>query len=165
MNRSGLLVALGVLLVASACGRGEQLGAEEAVEILVLDGLDRRRAECVVAELDGELDLEKMTGIDTELGDEELVRLSRVSAGCAAVLPDRGGVVEDAPPEDRLEPRPLLEPGEVVEALVRGGVAVSAATCVGEQIMAAPDPRTAAEDDEFLAQALLGCEAVSAPGR
>jgi hypothetical protein len=166
MFRPALVVALAVGLLAAACGRGDSLGSEEAVEILVLDGIERRRAECIVTSLDGALDLEKVTGLDTDLDDSELVLLSEASASCVSAIPDTGGVTGEAPAEDLLLTEPLVDIEAVVADLVVGGVDAEVAACVGELVTAAVDQFSAAGDEGFLANSLLTCEAeLSAPSR
>ena len=158
-------VALAALVVGSSCGRGEDLGIDEAVEILVIDGLDRRQAECVVAGLDGRLDLEKVTGVDADLDDAELALLGTSSAACAPAVPETGGVADDVTPEDLLlDPEPV-DVDTLVDELVAGGMTPALAACVGEQVVHSPDADHAATDEVFLAEALLACDALTEPAR
>jgi hypothetical protein len=153
-----LVVAVAALVVATSCGRADRLGGEEAVEILVLDGIARRQAECVVSDLEDRLELEKITGLDTDLSDRELAVLSASSAACAPVSPEVGGVAVDDPGEDLLLAAPIVDIDEIVVGLVRGGLEAEIAACVGEQIEASPDSSTAATDDRFLSDSILVCD-------
>ena len=159
--RSALIVVGALAVLAASCGRGGGLGIDEATEILVIDGVERRRAECIVDRLAGDVALPKITGLDTDLNDAELVALSEASESCAEVLVDIGGVTGgragEASAEDELwwEEEPDIE--SLVDDLVRGGVEPEAATCVGRAVEESPEPDLAAVDQRFLADALLVC--------
>jgi len=163
VSRFALLVVL-VALVASACARTETFGPDEAIEVMVLDGVDRARATCILATLDGQLDLEKVTGLDVDLDETELALLSTASMVCAPVLTGGGGVIggsgfldeEDiqaqrdaAKLENRIEDR--------VWALVEEGLDPLIGNCVIDAVTVLDDPRAALDDVFNLSSMIVDC--------
>jgi len=166
-RRPGLAFAgsvLAVALVAGGCSRGSELGPREAVEILVIDGVDRAQAACMIADLAGRISLEKVTGVDTDLTPEEIDILATSSAACKVPLTSGGGVDGAAKPAGELEGvGPLPNRRALVTDLVRGGMDPVVAGCLADATLGAPDPVAALADDQYRANALLECEA-SPPG-
>lgn len=165
-RRAALAAVVGGLLVV-ACARTDTLGAEEAVEVLVLDGMSRDRAACMVLALDGELALEKITGLDTDLTDDELDLLSVAGAGCAPVFGTGGGVIGGDDTAQGFDPiAALADPqhhdpsagvDELVDGLVLGGMDPGIGACLVERILAAPDPAAIVASDEQLSSLILDC--------
>ena len=167
MSRLVIAVTVAGALIAGSCARGDTLGAEAAIEVMVLEGVDRGRATCVVRGLDGQLDLEKVAGIDVDLDDEELVMLAAATSACAPVLGDIGGVIggDTLDPVSALAGQPDPDHRSAVEAmvdeLVLGGLAANVGDCLVEEILASDDPAAALEGDEVLVGLLLDCDAAS----
>lgn len=93
----GVMVAMVIgVLVLGGCGRSTRLGPEEAVEVMVLDGVARARADCMIAALDGELDFAKVTGLDVDLDPAEVDLLSSTASQCAPAVGFGGGVLDGA---------------------------------------------------------------------
>ncbi len=161
-------VLLFALIVAS-CSRGTSLGPEEAVEILVLDGVDRAKAVCIIESLEGAVDLEKVTGVRTDIEDEEIAVLAQATAACSRESSTGdSGVVEGAGLADQLD---LLEPPDDVfdidsrvDALVVGGLDPVVAECLRAALHAAPDPELVIEDDEFLVEVIRICRKADGDG-
>ncbi|MEM7142011.1 MAG: hypothetical protein AAF548_13375 [Actinomycetota bacterium] len=114
-------------IVAASCGRGTTLGPEEAVEVMVLDGVDRGRAVCIVDALHDDMDLAKVSGLDVSLDDDELRLLATTSAQCAPALALNG-------------------------TMTIGGVPLSEATVAAE--IAAADATIEEQVDQLVAQGL-----------
>jgi len=167
MRRFGKSMAVAVLiaLLAGACSRGDQLGPKEAVEILVIDGVDRGQAVCMVSDLSGKLPLDKVTGINTDLTDEEIATLASSSAACKPPIASGGGVVGSTDPGSQLQGEGLTpDRANLVTDLVRGGMDPVVAGCLADATLAAPDPVAALADEQYRANALLECESNPGPG-
>ena len=142
----------------SACADDVKVRRDEAIEILVLDGIEREKAACIVDRIEGDVALERLTGIDPEITDEELATIAAVTAGCRIVGDETPTVVED-------EPGGRVEGGlvdvavdERVDDLITGGLAPEVALCVGAAILGSSDPGTLVDDDNFVAEAIRVCE-------
>lgn len=160
-----LAVVVLIALMAGACSRGSELGPKEAVEILVIDGVDRGQAVCMVSDLAGKMSLEKVTGISTDLSVEEIATLAASSAACKLPIARGGGVVGGSDPAGRLEDSGLVpDRPKLVADLVRGGMDPVVAGCLADSTLAAPDPVAALGDEQYRANALLECESNPAPG-
>ncbi len=152
-----LFVALGLL--AAACGEDVEVGRDEAIEVLVLDGVPRERAECIIDGADGVISLAKVTGVDTDITEDELTDLARVSASCVFIDDTSVGVIDDQPRELDAEGAGIeFDIAAEVERLVSGGIAPAVAECVGIALSASPDPAAAAASDNFLTEAVRICE-------
>ncbi len=149
-----------------SCSRGTVLGDNEAIEILVLDGVERPKAECIISSLDGAIDLERVTGISPDLTDNEIALLARTSATCAIEV-EGSDAVNSGPglPEepDDLERLPA-DVDERIDGLVAGGLNPVLAECLRAAVMATPDPAIAVADFVFLSEAILICEQLDADG-
>jgi hypothetical protein len=86
--------------VLTSCARSVSLGRKEAVEVMVLDGVNRGQVDCVMAALDSQVGLEKITGLDVNLSDDELTLLGDASARCAALMAAGAGVLITRQPLD-----------------------------------------------------------------
>lgn len=167
MSRLVIAVAVAGALLASSCARGDTFEPEAAIEVMVLEGVDRVRATCVVRGLDGRLDLAKVAGLDVDLDDEELVMLTVATSECTPTLGDAGGVVggDSLDPVSALAGQPNLDQSSAVEVmvgeLVLGGLDPSVGDCLVEKILASEDPDAALRGDEMLVGFLLDCDAVS----
>ena len=142
----------------SACADDVKVRRDDAIEILVLDGIEREKAACIVDRIEGDVALERLTGIDPEITDEELATIAAVTAGCRIVGDETPTVVDD-------EPGGRVEGGlvdvavdERVDDLITGGLAPEVALCVGAAILASSDPGTLVDDDNFVAEAIRVCE-------
>jgi len=167
MTRSPKPLAAVVLvaLMAGACSRGSELGPKEAVEILVIDGIDRGQAVCMVSDLVGKMPLEKVTGINTNLSSEEIATLAASSAACKLPIAGGGGVVGGTDPASQLEGGGLApDRSKLVADLVRGGMDPVVAGCLADSTLAAADPVAALGDEQYRANALLECESSPGPG-
>jgi len=157
------LVALALL--SGACSRGNKLDPSEAVEILVIDGVDRAQAVCLISDLAGKIPLEKVTGVDTDLTAEQIDTLAASSAACKVPITGGGGVVGGVDPASQLEGAgPSPDRNALVVDLVRGGMDPAVAGCLADATLGAPDPVAALADDQYRAKALLECEANPNPG-
>ena len=150
--------AIVVGLGFSACADDVEVGRDEAIEILVLDGIERDKAVCIVDRIEGEVALERLTGVDPEITDDELATVAAVTAGCRIVGDENPTVVED-------EPGGRVEGGlvdaavdERVDDLITGGLAPEVALCVGNAIRGSSDPGTLVDDANFVAEAIRVCE-------
>jgi hypothetical protein len=163
VSRLALLAVL-IALVASACARTETLGPDEAIEVMVLDGVNRARATCILATLDGQLDLEKVTGLDVDLDENELAMLSTASMVCAPALAGGGGIIggsgfldeegiqaqhDAATLENRIEDR--------VYALVEEGLDPAIGNCLIAAVAVLDDPQTALDDVFNLSSMIVDC--------
>lgn len=151
-------------LLAGACSRGNELGPKEAVEILVIDGVDRAQAECMVSDLAEKIPLEKVTGIDTDLSDQEIAELAASSAACQPPIAGGEGVVGGDEPPGQLEGDLVPDRTQLMADLLRGGMDPDTASCLADATLAAPDPVAALADEQYRANALLECEANPEPG-
>jgi hypothetical protein len=158
----GAVVAFAVV-VGGACSRGSDVGPDDAVEILVLDGLDRDEASCLVAEIDDRLDLREVTGLGGDLDSEELTTLFEASRSCqtaapsasAGVVGGSGGGLErliEAVDEESLDVE------GVVAELLRGGLHPDVAVCVATTLLSSADPVVAVSDEARKIDAIVACE-------
>ncbi len=120
-------------LLGAACSRGSGLGPAEAVEILVLDGLARAEAICLVDEIGDDLDLAEVTGVEGDLDSEELMVLFEASRRCQPTAGASGGIVGSLDELSELGDLELVEDIDVegvVAELFRGGLDPELAVCV-----------------------------------
>lgn len=155
---AGLILVVG--LGVSACGDDVAVGREEAIELLVLDGVERDKAVCIVDRIRADVDLALVTGVDPAITENELAQLAAVTAGCRIVGDELPTVVDDG---GSFSPG-LLEGGsveEMVEAriddLMTGGLAPEVARCAGAAILASSDPAQNLDDETFVAEAIRIC--------
>ncbi|MEQ8840260.1 MAG: hypothetical protein RIB98_04715 [Acidimicrobiales bacterium] len=159
-----MMLALSVAMMTS-CARSVTLGLDEAVEVMVLDGVDRTRATCIVTALDGRLDLRKVTGLDPELDENDLLLLSATSADCApAVAPSE---VDGELPEDPLsvaDAPPIVTLDDVEDEIARrvaDGLDPAVADCLVVRLAALPDPRIVLDDDVRFSELVVDCRRAS----
>lgn len=173
MSRRAALFALLVVLVAlvaSSCARSVTLGYEEAIEVMVLDGVDRTRANCIVSALDGELDLAKVTGLDVELAEDELALLATTSSRCAPVLATSGGVVGGLPltgatvGEDVGGSDGVIDVESEVFGMVQQGLDPTIADCVIVRLSVYPDPGEVLADDLRFSEIVVDCRELNGEG-
>lgn len=163
MRRVALIVSVLCLfgLMASACSRSDSLGADEAIEVLVLDGVDRARASCIVNNLEGQIDLRKITGFDLDLDDHELAALSALSSICAPALGSGGGLIAGGGVvNDPLSGETAAEEADVeiaVYRMVDEGLEAGLANCLILELSALEDPVAVLDDDVALASAIVAC--------
>ena len=166
MSRRAALFALPVILIAlgvSSCARSVTLGHEEAIEVMVLDGVDRSRAECIVSSLEDELELAKVTGLDVELDDEELHLLAVTSSRCAPALAANGGVVGGQPLDDPAAAAELaaaeaaVDVESAVARMVDEGLDPTLAGCLLVRLGEVPDPSEILEDEVRLSGVVVDC--------
>ena len=160
MRRLLLLVVVGALALA-ACAEDVDVSRDEAIEILVLDGVPRDRAICIVDGVDGLIDLAKVTGVDPEIGEDDLADLASVSGSCTSSIEARSSVIDPDSPEVQLD---VAEGGGIVadieariETLVTGGLDPIVGECVGSAILASADPEAALANANFLTEAIGVC--------
>lgn len=162
------LFALPVLLVAllaSSCSRSVTLGYEEAVEVMVLDGVDRARAACIVSVLDGELELAKVTGLDVDLSDDELSLLAATSSRCAPALAAPGGIVGGAPIDEASIAAAIaaaeaeVDIDTAVYRMVEEGLDPTIAECLIVRLAGSFDPAEVLADDVRLSSVVVDCRA------
>ncbi|MEM9466150.1 MAG: hypothetical protein AAGA90_12295 [Actinomycetota bacterium] len=158
--RRGLATIALVATAAAGCAEDVSVSRNEAIEVLVLDGVSRERAECIVDGADGVLSFAKVTGVDAEISEDELADLARVSASCVFVDDTTAGVIgNDVAGLDEAEGGGLdVDIEAEIERLVSGGLGRTVAECVGFAISVSPDPAVAAASDSFLAEAIRSCE-------
>ncbi|MEO0492972.1 MAG: hypothetical protein AAF081_06120 [Actinomycetota bacterium] len=154
-------VALGFGLLGAACAETVEVGRDEAVEVLVLDGVDRDRAVCIVDGIDGIVDLAKVTGVDPEITEDELADLASVSGSCTSPSEDGASIVDRGSPEAQLD---IAEGGGItaevearVATLVTGGLDPVVGECVGAALLAADDPAAALANGNFITEAISVC--------
>lgn len=148
-------------LVGSSCSRGSTLGPDEAVEILVLDGLGRAEATCLIDEIDDSLDLAEVTGVDGDLDSEELMVLFAASQACQPTAGASGGIVGSLDELNDLDELELVEPIDVegvVAELLLGGLDPDVAVCVATILLTDLDPVFAVSDETRRLDAILACE-------
>ncbi len=155
-----------VALAASSCARSVTLGSDEAVEVMVLDGIDRSWANCIVSALDGQIDLAKVTGLDVELEEEELRLLANTSDRCAPALAATGGVVGGpvpygSEPGEELEQEPVIDVEDSVYRMVDEGLETAVAECLIVRLGLVPDPGAVLTDVVRLSELIVGCRAGS----
>lgn len=150
-------------LLGAACSRGSGLGPAEAVEILVLDGLARAEAICLVDEIGDDLDLAEVTGVEGDLDSEELMVLFEASRSCQPTAGASGGIVSRSFDElselDDLELVEDIDVEGVVAELLRGGLDPELAVCVATVLLTAIDPLIAVSDETRKIDAILACDA------
>ena len=150
-----------ISLLGPSCARSVTLGYEEAVEVLVLDGVDRARADCIVSALDGELDLAKVTGLDVDLDDDELALLASTSSRCAPALATTGGVVagpSSAGSALEAEPDgPVFDIDAEVQRLDEEGLDPTIVDCLVVRLRASPDPAGFFADAVRFSETVVDC--------
>ncbi len=160
-RRTLAIVAVGVL-VATGCSRGSDLTTNDAIEILVLDGVPRDRAVCMVAQIGDDVSLEKLTGVDPVLEDVHIEVISAASAACSITSGgDIGGVIGGNQIADELERlnaniEALIQ--SRIDELVTGGLDPVAAECLKMAALGEDDPLAAASDLTYLSDVLLLCQ-------
>ena len=154
-----------MMLVGAACSRGSNLGPAEAVEILVLDGLGRAEAVCLVDEIRDDLDLGEVTGVEGDLDSEELMVLFEASRGCQPTASASGGIVGESLDElgdlgdlGELDLVESIDVEGVVAELLRGGLDPDTALCVATILLTAVDPVIAVTDETRKVDAILACD-------
>ncbi|MEZ5244989.1 MAG: hypothetical protein R2707_07830 [Acidimicrobiales bacterium] len=154
-------LSLAMVAVGTSCARSVTLGSEEAVEVLVLDGVDRTRASCIVSALDGELDLTKVTGLDVNLDDDELALLARISSQCAPALAATAGVVGGSPLTEADLESELQTPTIDVEAelyrMVEEGLDPTIVGCLLVRLRDHPEPAVLFADDVRFSEIVVDC--------
>lgn len=153
---------IAVALVVGACGRADTLGPEEAVEVMVLDGIDRGRAICIVETVGADIDLAKVSGLEVGLTDDELRLLAGTSAQCAPALALNGPVVLGQQPLDEAAvAASLAETNEALDAgvarLVDDGLEYVVGQCLAGRIDAMDDPHAAFADLTVRAEMIVEC--------
>ena len=161
---AGLILVVG--LGVTACSDDVEVGREEAIELLVLDGVERDKAVCIVDRIRADVDLARVTGVDPSITEDELAQLAAVTAGCRIVGDEQPTVVDD---DSSFGPG-ILEGGsvdEMVEArvddLMTGGLAPAVARCAGAAILASSDPAENLDDETFVAEAIRICSRSAEP--
>lgn len=163
-TRAAFLAIMVVMAVAlSSCARSVTLGYEEAIEVMVLDGVGRTRATCVVASLDGQLDLAKVTGLDVDLDQDELDLLAETSARCAPALAAAGGVVGGPPLNEATIAAELAAAEAAVDVetevyrMVEEGLDPTIADCLIVRLSVFPDPTEIFGDAVRLSGYIVDC--------
>lgn len=157
MKIATLTLVLGLGLVG--CADDVEVGRDEAIEILVLDGIERDKAVCIVDRIEGDVALERLTGVDPNITDEELATVAAVTAGCRIVGDENPTIVEDEPFGGRVEGGLIdVAVDERVDDLITGGLAPEVALCVGAAISGSSEPGAMVDDDNFVAEAIRVCE-------
>ncbi|MFQ5558227.1 MAG: hypothetical protein ACE5GB_12065 [Acidimicrobiales bacterium] len=156
----GPVIGLAAALLVGACGQGpDGPGRAEAVELLVLDGLDRAVADCVVSRVEGVLDLAEVTGVSEGLDQEELGVLLEASSACRPVAADLGHPVGGSADLDDLEAP--LEGGpdvdDLIAELLRGGLDPELVVCVAESLAGSSGAPQASSGDELIVEAVRIC--------
>ena len=153
-----------VALVVTSCARSVTLGHEEAVEVMVLDGVNRGQADCVVSALDGQLRLEKITGLDVNLSDDELTLLGDTSARCAPLMAAGTGVLNNGQLLDEFaiaEQDGLvggdLSLDDVVLQLIADGLEADIGDCLLVELELVPDAEVVLTDLAALSRLISGC--------
>jgi len=149
-------------VVSSSCGRSVTLGHEEAIEVMVLDGVDRARAMCIVTALAGSLDLEKITGLEVDLEEEELALLAATSSRCAPALAVTGGVVGGSGLTDPSLVADGEGPGDfdvesAVYRMVEEGLDPGLADCLIVELRIFPSPEEIVADSLRLSELVVDC--------
>ena len=158
-----VIVALGFgALVLAGCSEDVDVSRDEAVEVLVLDGVDRDRAVCIVDGVDGQVAFARVTGVDPDITEDELATLATVSAGCVFDDGTDASVLDVDAPEAQLE---ISEGGGIsadvdarIDALVTGGLDPQVADCVGSAVLASDDPAQALANPNFVTEAIRVCD-------
>ena len=154
---------------ASACSEVVEVSPQEAVELFVIDGLERTEAVCIVNSLGPDVDLARMTGVVDGITEEQLMTLAQLGAECRSAL-----VIESEPAPDTTE-LDAMEGNdfesyedfaeefeadfiaERLDQLVRGGLDASVAVCIEELLELEDAPIDQLNDSSFLAGALSRC--------
>ncbi len=165
MSRPWIAFALAGVLVTSACSRGDSLDPVAAVEVLVLDGVDREQAVCVIDTVDGRLDLAKVTGLDVDLTPEELSLLAAATGNCRTAMVEYGGVLGgDVAGLDPLragaEANGDLGVERFVEDLVAGGLDTEVGVCVLDALLRSAQPEVDIADDRTVVSLMVDCGTV-----
>lgn len=160
MRRLLAVVAVTATTVVG-CAEDVDVSRDEAIEVLVLDGVPRDRAVCIVDGIDGLVDLAKVTGVDPEINEDELADLASVSGSCVTSSDDTASVIDANSPEAQLE---ISEGGgieetiaERIETLVTGGLDPMVGECVGQAIAASSDPLASLANGNFITEAISVC--------
>ena len=120
-----LFVAVAVMALAVVgCAEDVDVSRDEAIEVLVLDGVPRDRAVCIVDGIDGLVDLAKVTGVDPEINEDELADLASVSGSCVTSSDDTTSVIDANSPEAQLE---ISEGGGIEETIAERIATLAAA--------------------------------------
>ena len=152
-------LALVVGLALAGCADDVEVGRDEAIEILVLDGIERDKAVCIVDRIEGDVAFERLTGVDPDITDEELETIAAVTAGCRIVGDETPTIVEDEPVGGRVEGGLIdVAVEDRVDDLITGGLAPEVAMCVGAAIRGSSEPAAMVDDDNFVAEAIRVCE-------
>lgn len=152
-----------VAMMASSCARSVTLGYEEAIEVMVLDGVDRTRATCIVSVLDGQLALAKVTGLEVGLEDDELELLAVTSAACAPALAAPGGVVGGPPLNEATiaAEQAALDAAVDVETevyrMVDEGLDPTLAECLIVELSVFPEPSEIFDDELQFSGIVVDC--------
>ncbi|MEM8707280.1 MAG: hypothetical protein AAGE98_12535 [Actinomycetota bacterium] len=148
-------------VVFAGCAEDVDVSRDEAIEILVLDGVPRDRAVCIVDGVDGVVDLAKVTGVDPVINEDELADLAAASGMCTTAISDSSSIVDPDSPEAQLD---VAEGGGItaeidarVDALVTGGLDPAVGECVRSAIAASDDPAAALANANFLTEAIGVC--------
>ena len=156
-----LAVVAAVALTVVGCTEDVDVSRDEAIEVLVLDGVPRERAVCIVDGIGGLVDLAKVTGVDPEIDEDELADLASVSGSCVTERGDTASVLDANSPEAQLE---ISEGGGIsdaiadrIETLVTGGLDPMVGECVGQAIEASSDPLASLANGNFIAEAISVC--------
>jgi hypothetical protein len=141
------------------CSRGGDLTTDDAIEILVLDGVPRDQASCIVAQIGDAVSLEKLTGVDPTLEDEHIEVITAASAACS-IRPDGdiGGVIggdQIAYEIERLNADVETIIQARIDELVTGGLDPIAAECLRMAALGEDDPLEAASNLDFLSDVLV----------
>lgn len=150
-----------VAVLGAGCSRSSGLAPDDAVEILVIDGLARSEAECLVSELSGELSLAEVTGLEGDLDSDELSVLYEASRRCQpAAAAGAGGVLGAGTLAelDAIEGRDEVDVEAMVAELLLGGLEPDVAVCVVSSLLAEPDAVSAIEDETRRIDAVVACE-------
>jgi len=163
-TRTLLALAVCVSILASTCARGSHFGSDDAVEILVLDGMSREEATCLVNAVEGDLDLAEVTGVSGDLDSGELEALFHASRGCQPVTRAGtggtiGGSFDDLGDLEELDEAGDIDVEGVVADLLLGGLDPEIAVCVASILLADSDPTLAVSDDDRKLDAIVACEA------
>lgn len=168
----GLVVVVVLGLVAASCGRSTTLGPEEAVEVMVLDGIDRGRAVCIVETIGHEIDLAKVSGLEVDLTDDELRLLATTSNQCAPAIALNGPIViGQGPLTEAQVAAEMANTAEAIEygiaRLVEEGLEYEVGLCLESRLESLDDPHDALDDVTRRSELIVGCRTelvMDAPG-
>ena len=157
----GLVAAVTIALVASACGRSTTLGPEEAVEVMVLDGIDRGRAICIVDAIGDDVDLAKVSGLDVDLTDDELRLLATTSVQCAPTLALTGPMLDQPPLTEAAIAAEIAAAENGVEfgvaRLVDEGLEYAVGECLESRLELEDEPLETLEDAVQRSELIIDC--------